>query len=85
MLSCGEMKKIRNKKYNQKYEELLQYIENKIFSNLLNESIFINENETLSKHIKFADPNWISLLENAGYTVDNQKNCLIPTVKISGW
>lgn len=85
MLSCNEMKELYNRKFNQKYDELLKYIENKIFSNLLDGHIIINENETLSKNVKFADSNWISLLENAGYRVDNQENFLIPTVKISGW
>lgn len=85
MLSYNEMKELYNKKFNQKYDELLRYIENKIFNNLLDGHIIINENETLSKNVKFTDPNWISLLENAGYTVDNQENFLIPTVKISGW
>lgn len=85
MLSCNEMKELYNRKFNQKYDELLRYIENKIFNNLLDGHIVINENETLNKNVKFTDPNWISLLENVGYTVDNQKNVLIPTVKISGW
>lgn len=84
MRSCNEMKELRNKKRSKKYKELLEYIENKIFSNLSDGYIFINEDETLSKNVIFTDPKWISLLENAGYTVED-RNFIVPTVKISDW
>lgn len=81
MRSCSEMKELRDKKY----EELLSYIERKIFSKLADGCIFINEDETLDKGVKFTDPRWITLLENAGYKVDDQNDFTVPTVKISGW
>nr|DAX35482.1 MAG TPA: hypothetical protein [Caudoviricetes sp.] len=85
MKSCNEMKELRQQKHSQQYAELLKYIETKIFNNLTDRYIFINEDETLSKNVKFTDSNWINLLENAGYTVDDRSNFTVPTVKISGW
>lgn len=84
MKPCNEMKELRKQKRSQQYAELLKYIETKIFNNLTDRYIFINEDETLSKNVKFTDPNWINLLENAGYTVED-RNFTVPTVKISGW
>lgn len=81
MKSCNEMKELRNKKY----EELLFYIERKIFNALEDGYIFIDEDETLDKNVKFNDSRWITLLENSGYKVEYYDSFVTPTMKISGW
>lgn len=81
MKPCNEMKELRNKKY----ENLLSYIERKIFSKLEDGYIFIDEDETLDKNVKFNDSRWITLLENSGYRVEYCDSFVTPTMKISGW
>ena len=81
MKPCSEMKELRDKKY----EELLSYIERKIFNALEDGYIFIDEDETWDKDIKFKDSRWVSLLENAGYKIEYCESFATPTMKISGW
>ena len=81
MKPCKEMKDLRNSNY----EDLLSYIELKILTNLTKGFIFIDEDETENKNVKFKDSRWIDLLEEAGYKVEYCSNFVTPTVEISGW
>ena len=81
MKPCKEMKDLRNNNY----EDLLSYIELKILTNLTKGFIFIDEDETENKNVKFKDSRWITLLEEAGYKVEYCNNFVTPTVEISGW
>lgn len=81
MKPCKEVRELRNKSY----DASLAYIERKIFSNLSQGFIRIDENEATDKDVKFKDGRWMDLLEEAGYKVEYCNNFVTPTVKISGW
>lgn len=81
MKPCKEVRELRNKYY----EEFLAYVERKILNNVLDDYIFIDENEATDKKVSFRDGRWINLLEEAGYKIDYCNNYVTPTVKISGW
>ena len=81
MKPCKEVRELRNKSY----DAFLAYIERKIFSNLSQGFIRIDEDEATDKDVKFKDGRWIDLLEEAGYKVEYCNNFVTPTVKISGW
>lgn len=81
MKPCKEVRELCNKSY----DAFLAYIERKIFSNLSQGFIHIDENEATDKDVKFKDGRWMDLLEEAGYKVEYCNNFVTPTVKISGW
>lgn len=81
MKPCKEVTELRNGKY----QDFLAYIERKILNGLTKGFIFIDEDEAISKNVSFHDNRWISLLEEAGYTVEHCSNFATPTVEISGW
>lgn len=61
MKTCGEMKDLRNARY----DEFLAYVERKILNGLTKGFIFIDEDEVLEHNIAFHDKRWINLLEEA--------------------
>lgn len=81
MKPCKEVRELRNKSY----DAFLAYIERKIFSNLSQGFIRIDEDEATDKDVKFKDGRWMDLLEEAGYKVEYCNNFVTPTVEISGW
>lgn len=81
MKPCKEVRELRN----EKYQDFLAYIERKILNILTTGFIFIDENEAMEHGVAFSDNRWISLLEEAGYTVKYCSNIATPTVEISGW